>query len=203
MPVSKGRTRHGRATETMRARAAAWLTMSAKIKMRLARTHGRQFERAAAIIIGALKSGRTLFFFGNGGSAADSQHLACEFVGRFIRERRSLPAIALTTDTSALTSIGNDYGFSNVFARQIEGLVRPGDVVFAISTSGRSPSVTNGIAAAKSKGATVIAMTGAKGRRMAASCDVAFVVPTTLTPQVQESHIAIGHILCALADEYF
>lgn len=181
--------------------AARWLRESARVKTALARTHAGAFARAGGLITGALRDGRKLLLFGNGGSAADAQHLATEFTGRFLRERRALPAIALTTDTSALTSIGNDYGFVRVFARQVEALAGPGDVVVAITTSGGSPNVLAGVAAARAKHAAVIGLTGAKGRAFAARCDVAFVVPSRFTPHVQESHIAIGHILCELADE--
>lgn len=176
------------------------LSESARVKTRLGSTHRRQFVRAAGLIADAVRGGRFFFFFGNGGSAADAQHLAAEFVGRFARERRALPAVALTTDSSALTSIGNDYGFDRVFARQVEGLVRRGDVVFALSTSGRSPSVLEGIRAARRAGAAVIGFTGAKGKGMAAECDVAFVVPSADTPRIQECHITVGHILCEIAD---
>lgn len=181
--------------------AAAWLRDSARIKTTLARTHAHKFAVAGGLITGALQEGRKLLLFGNGGSAADAQHLATEFTGRFLRERRALPAIALTTDSSALTSIGNDYGFDRVFARQVEALAEPGDVVIAITTSGGSRNVLEGVKAARERKAAVIGLTGAKGRAFAAHCDVAFVVPTRFTPHVQEAHIAIGHILCELADE--
>ncbi len=183
--------------------AIASLNESARVKLALAKGHRQQFARAATLLIDALKGGHTLFFFGNGGSAADAQHLAAEFVGRYIRERQALPAIALTTDTSALTAISNDYGYHRVFARQIEALVRRGDVAIAISTSGRSPSVLEGIRAARTKGAAVIGLTGAGGGAMAAHCDVVFKVPSTSTPRIQEAHITIGHILCELADAPF
>ncbi len=183
------------------ATAAVWLKASARVKVALARTHGPRFAAAARLIQGALAGGKKILLFGNGGSAADAQHLAAEFTGRFIRERRGYPAIALTTDSSALTAIANDYGFPRVFARQVEALAVPGDVVVALTTSGASPNVLAGIRAARARGASVIGLTGARGRAFAARCDVAFVVPTRFTPHVQETHIAIGHILCELADK--
>ena len=180
--------------------AAARLRESAAVKLRLARTHGPAFDRAAAMITGALRSGRKILFCGNGGSAADSQHLATEFTGRFLFDRRPLPAIALTTDSSALTAIANDYGFASVFARQVEALGVPGDVLVAISTSGRSPSIIRAVAAARRRGLGVIGLTGATGRAFAASCDAAFVVPHRLSPRIQEAHITIGHVLCEIAE---
>jgi D-sedoheptulose 7-phosphate isomerase len=169
----------------------------------VARTHGPAFGKAAALLAGALKAGRKVLFLGNGGSAADAQHLAGELVGRFMKERGPLPAIALTTDTSVLTAVANDYGYDRVFARQVAALARPGDVVVAISTSGRSRSVLAAIRAARARGALVVGMTGARGRAMARLCDAAFVVPAASSPVIQESHIAIGHALCALVDEEF
>jgi D-sedoheptulose 7-phosphate isomerase len=184
--------------------AVASLKDSARVKLSLARTHGRQFERAAAMLLAALRSGRTIFFLGNGGSAADAQHLATEFTGRFLRPgRRALPAIALTTDTSALTAIANDYGYAKVFSRQLEALARHGDVVVAISTSGKSPSVLRAVRAAREAGAGVIGLTGSRGQTLASVCDVAFVVPASTSPRIQESHITIGHILCHVIDDAF
>jgi len=183
--------------------AAARLRESAAVMLSVARTHGPAFGKAAALLAGALKAGRKVLFLGNGGSAADAQHLAGELVGRFMKERGPLPAIALTTDTSVLTAVANDYGYDRVFARQVAALARPGDVVVAISTSGRSKSVLAAIRAARARGALVVGMTGARGRAMARLCDAAFVVPAASSPVIQESHIAIGHALCALVDEEF
>jgi D-sedoheptulose 7-phosphate isomerase len=180
---------------------AACLRESARVKLALARTHGKQFARAVALLKRAIRRGNKVLLFGNGGSAADAQHLAAELVGHFIRERRALPAIALTTDTSALTAIGNDYGYERVFSRQIEALAKRGDVVIAISTSGSSPNVIDGIRAARAAGAEVIGLTGARGVGLAAECDVVFVVPSSSSPRIQEAHIAIGHILCEAVDE--
>lgn len=184
--------------------AVEHLKHGARIKLAVARTHRLQFNRAAALMLAALHRGRKLIFFGNGGSAADAQHLATEFTGRFMRpNRRALPAIALTTDTSALTAIGNDYGYRFVFSRQLEALVQPGDVVFAITTSGKSPNVLEAITTARNRGASVIGFTGARGRAFARRCDVAFVVPADTSPRIQEAHIAIGHILCEVCDSEF
>ncbi len=149
----------------------------------------------------ALTKGRTIFFLGNGGSAADSQHLAAELVGRFQKERRGLPGVALTTDTSILTAVGNDYGFDQVFVRQVEALVREGDIVFGLSTSGNSPNVTTAIEAARTLGAVTVGMTGANGGRLEELCDICLKVPSLVTARVQEAHILIGHILCEMIDE--
>ncbi|KYZ78191.1 phosphoheptose isomerase [Anaerosporomusa subterranea] len=149
----------------------------------------------------ALQSGNTLFFMGNGGSAADSQHLASEFVGRFVKERRGLPAVALNTDTSILTAIGNDYGFENIFSRQVEALVNSGDVVVGLSTSGKSPNVVKAIETAKAKGAVTVGLTGDNGGRLQGLCDICIVVPTGITARIQEAHILIGHIVCEYIDQ--
>ncbi len=149
----------------------------------------------------ATLKGNTVFFCGNGGSAADSQHLAAEFVGRFQKERRGLAAIALTTDTSILTAVGNDYGYDQIFARQVEGLTKPGDIVVGITTSGNSPNVVAAIESAKTIGAVTVGMTGKTGGKLAAICDVCVKVPSDITARIQEAHILIGHIVCELVDE--
>lgn len=151
---------------------------------------------AAQWIADALAGGGKLFFFGNGGSAADAQHLAAEFVVRYRKERPALPALALTTDTSALTAGGNDYGFEQIFARQIAALARPGDVAIGISTSGTSRNVLNGLAAARERGCRTIGLTGRDGGRLPALCDLAVIVPADDTPRIQEMHIWIGHAWC-------
>lgn len=158
-------------------------------------------ERAAAAVVDALAAGQKVLLFGNGGSAADAQHIAAELVGRFVIERAPFPAIALTTDTSALTAIGNDYGFDEVFARQVRALGRAGDVAVAISTSGRSPNVLSATRAATAAGLRTIALTGGDGGELATLVDVALVVASPVTALIQESHIAIGHIICELVDE--
>jgi D-sedoheptulose 7-phosphate isomerase len=183
--------------------AAARLRGSARVKLAVARTQGTVFDRAGRLLVAALKSGRKVLLFGNGGSAADAQHIATELVVRFVKTRRALPAIALTTDTSTLTAASNDFGFRRVFARQVEALASPGDVAIALSTSGTSPNVLAGIRSARARGASVIGLTGGRGRAMARLCDACFVVPATYTPYIQEAHIAIGHILCELVDEEF
>ncbi|BBB91605.1 MAG TPA: D-sedoheptulose 7-phosphate isomerase [Methylomusa anaerophila] len=158
-------------------------------------------ETFAGLCKKAVLAGRTVFFCGNGGSAADSQHLAAEFVGRFQRERRALPAVALTTDTSILTAVANDYGYELVFARQVEALARPGDVVVGISTSGSSPNVVAAIERAKAAGAAAVGMTGETGGKLADLCDVCIKVPSNVTARIQEAHILVGHIICEMIDE--
>lgn len=152
------------------------------------------------LVNSSLKSGGKILLFGNGGSAADAQHIAAEFVGKYLIERRALPAIALTTNTSSLTAIGNDYGFERVFERQVQALCSEKDVVIGISTSGNSPNVLLGMKAAKKKGAITVGLTGKKGGRLSKSVDLAIRVPSDSTPRIQESHILIGHILSELAE---
>ena len=151
-------------------------------------------EELVAVITDAVKAGRKIIFFGNGGSAADAQHLAAEFVSRFKFDRAPLPSIALTVDTSCLTAIGNDYGFDKIFERQVMALVNSDDVVIGISTSGTSPNVINGLKAARLKGAKTISFTGSKG--IACKCDYTLSVPSFETAMIQEIHISIGHYIC-------
>ena len=158
-------------------------------------------EKAIQMTLEALRAGNKLLFCGNGGSAADSQHLAAEFVGRYEKERRSLPAIALTTDTSILTAIGNDYSYDRVFERQVEGLARKGDILFGISTSGNSKNVILAAKKAREMGVKVIVFTGGSGGELKNLADAAFVVPSKKTARIQESHILVGHILCERVDE--
>jgi len=160
-------------------------------------------ERGAEILSEAARSGHTLFVCGNGGSAADSQHLAAEWTCRYKKERGPLPAIALTVDTSAITAIGNDYSFEEVFSRQIKALGKKGDVLVAITTSGGSKNVLRAIESAKSRGLKVIALTGEKGETLRASVDVAIVVPTTETSRIQEMHELVYHAWCEYVDESF
>lgn len=174
-----------------------------KVKEALLKTHVDLIEKAATVISDALKKGNKILFFGNGGSASDSQHLAAEFVGRYEKERGGLPAISLTVDTSALTAIGNDYGFDRVFARQIEALGRKGDVAFGITTSGNSPNVLLAVEKAKSMGLYTIGFTGRDGGKLARMVDLSIVVPSQKTARIQESHILMGHIICELVDESF
>lgn len=147
-----------------------------------------------------LHGGGKILLMGNGGSAADSQHIAAEIVGRYKKERRGMPAIALTTDTSIITSVGNDYGFNHIFSRQVEAHCNPGDVVIGISTSGSSANVVAGIEAAKAAGAYTLGMTGAKAGKLTELCDLVLAMPSTDTPRIQEAHILVGHILCDLIE---
>lgn len=159
--------------------------------------------RFAAACRAALVGGHTVYFLGNGGSAADCQHLAAELVGRFQKERRALPAAALTTDTSILTAVGNDYGFEQVFARQVAALVRPGDVVVGLSTSGNSANVVNAVSQARKRGAVTVGLTGRGGGELARLCHICIRVPSDVTARIQEAHILIGHIVCALIDNEY
>jgi D-sedoheptulose 7-phosphate isomerase len=160
-------------------------------------------ESAAQICIDALKNNRKILIFGNGGSAADAQHIAAELVGRYKVERKGLPAIALTTDSSALTCISNDYGYEQVFSRQVEALANTGDVVIGISTGGTSTNVISALDIAKNIGCKAIGFSGRDGGEMNAICDVNLVVPDDDTPRIQEMHILIGHTICQLIDNEF
>jgi D-sedoheptulose 7-phosphate isomerase len=155
----------------------------------------------AKILIDALSSGHKLLIMGNGGSAADAQHFAAEMVGRFLLERKGLPAIALTTDTSILTAIGNDYGFDEVFKRQVEALATPGDVVIGISTSGNSSNIKRALEAGRKLGVTTIGLLGRDGGEIGPTVDLCLTVPVTETPRIQESHLVIIHILCDMVEK--
>jgi D-sedoheptulose 7-phosphate isomerase len=155
----------------------------------------------AELILETVAGGGKILLCGNGGSAADAQHMAAEFVGRFETERRPLAAIALTTDTSALTAISNDYGFERVFARQVEALARDGDLLIALSTSGDSPNIISAVMSARSQGCKVVGMTGENGKKLASLCDRCVLVPSARTARIQEAHIAIAHIWCEMIDE--
>ncbi len=157
-------------------------------------------EECAELIFKTLEAGKKILICGNGGSAADAQHIAAEFVGRYETERRGLPAIALTTDTSALTALGNDYGFERIFARQVEALASEGDLLIAISTSGNSPNITAAVMSAREIGCQTLGMTGAKGKKLASLCDKCILVPAERTARIQEAHITIGHIWCEIVD---
>ena len=171
------------------------------MKRALAEQSADAIAHAAGVLAECLRNGGKLLFFGNGGSAADSQHLAGEFCGRLSRERPALPAIALTANTSDLTALGNDYGFERVFARLVEAHGRAGDVAIAISTSGNSPNVLAAVDTARGAGLRTIAFTGRGGGKLAARVDLALVVPSDDTQRIQESHIAIGHALAELVDD--
>src|SRR5436305_9930102 len=177
------------------------LRVSAELSVTVARESSGVIFEAALLIMECLRNGGKVLFFGNGGSAADAQHLAAEFVGRFVRERTGLPAIALTTDSSILTAVGNDYGFEQVFARQIQALGRPGDVAIAISTSGNSPNIIEGVKAARKGYLKTIGLSGKDGGLLSAEADVVITIASTSTARIQECHITIGHLLCELTEE--
>ena len=178
----------------------AALEESARVKERLAAAGADSIVRAAEVVARALASGGAVYFCGNGGSAADAQHLAGELVGRFAAERPAMRAAALTTDTSVLTAVANDYGFDEIFSRQVEGLVRAGDCVVGLSTSGKSPNVVKALRKARELGAAALALTGAEGGPVADAADVAIVVPARASWRVQEAHITVGHIICELVE---
>ena len=173
-----------------------------KLRETTAEVCGDAIYKAVVSISEAIRRGNKLLIAGNGGSAADAQHIAAEVVGRFYRERRGLPAIALTTDTSILTSIGNDYGFEQIFSRQIEALGRKGDVFLGISTSGNSVNVVNAVRKAAELGITTVGLTGEEGGKLKGLVDILIAVPSSNTPRIQEVHITIGHIICELVEQY-
>lgn len=187
--------------QEMREVAIAELEGSVSVKRALARNSAVKIAAAAQMVIDAYKSGGKVLLAGNGGSAADAQHIAAELVGRFKMERRPLPAIALTTDTSILTALSNDYGYDTVFSRQLEALADNRDVFVAISTSGNSPNILNAAEAARLKGVKVIALTGEKGGKLKDMADLTIMVPSDSTPRIQEAHITLGHIVCLLVEK--
>jgi D-sedoheptulose 7-phosphate isomerase len=155
----------------------------------------------AKVIANAFSDGKKLILFGNGGSSTDASHIAAEFINRFKRDRPGLPAIALNTDMAVITSIANDYDFSEVFAKQLKSLADEGDIVVAISTSGNSPNVLKAIDVAKKKRLTTVAFTGLKGEKLATKATYAFIVPSDNTPRIQETHITLGHVICQMVEE--
>ncbi len=175
------------------------LKEGSELRLKMAETMSGAIVEAAGAIAEAFKAGRKLLLFGNGGSAADAQHIAAEFMNRFLIERPPLPAIALTTDTSILTSIANDYAFDEIFSKQVKALGKKGDVALGITTSGSSVNVLKALRSAKKQGMTAIALTG-EGGKAASLSDIALQVPSRSTPRIQEAHIAVGHILCELTD---
>ncbi|MBI3008391.1 MAG: D-sedoheptulose 7-phosphate isomerase [Candidatus Omnitrophica bacterium] len=185
----------------MKKRIVSIFKESIKVKEEIYKKQSDVISLIASLIIKSLKKGGKVILFGNGGSAADSQHIAGELIGRFKKERAALPAVALTTDTSIITSIANDYGFEGIFARQIEGLGKRGDVAIGISTSGNAQNVIAGIKQAKKMGIKTVAWTGGDGGKIGKLADISFVVPSNDTPRIQESHITCGHILCELIEE--
>jgi len=176
---------------------------SIDVKMELALCASDHIVGAAKLILACLQAGGKLIAFGNGGSAADAQHIAAEFVGRYQAERRALAAIALNTDSSALTAIGNDYGFKEIFARQMEAIAKPGDVALAISTSGNSPNILRALESARKLGLATIGLSGKSGGRMVPLVDICLCVPSDSTPRIQEAHALIIHILSGIVENAF
>ncbi|MEM7204419.1 MAG: D-sedoheptulose 7-phosphate isomerase [Planctomycetota bacterium] len=181
-------------------RVTEQIAESVRVKQAVAQLLAPQIVDAAKRIAGALARGNKLLLAGNGGSAADAQHIAAELVGRYLKERSAWPAISLATDTSALTALTNDYGIDAVFRRQVEALGVKGDVLIAISTSGSSPNILAACEEARRKGITVIGLTGERGAKLEAASDLCLKVPSAETPRIQESHIMIGHIVCDLIE---
>lgn len=174
---------------------------SANVKQQFVRDHADRIVEVAKLLVRVFREGRKVLLFGNGGSATDAAHIAAEFVGRYKRERHPLPAIALATDIAAITCIANDYGYDELFARQVRAHGQKGDVAIAISTSGNSANVLKGVETAKACGLTTVAWTGGTGGKLAAMVDFSFVVPSESTARIQESHITLGHVLCELTEE--
>jgi len=162
-----------------------------------------EIQQSVKEITKAFKKNKKVILFGNGGSAADSQHIAAEFIGRFQKERKSLPAISLTTDTSIITALGNDYTFDIIFSRQIEGLANKGDVAFGLSTSGNSLNVLEGIKTAQKMGLKTISLTGCQGGKLAQLTDISIIASSSITARIQESHICIAHVICELVESFF
>ncbi len=183
----------------MKEAIAKMLKEGVDLRLRMIETMTGDILEAAKMIAEAFKAGRKILLFGNGGSAADAQHIAAEFMNRFLIERPPLPAIALTTDTSILTSISNDYAFDEVFSKQIKALGKKGDIAFGISTSGNSQNVLKAFRVAKKQGMVTIALLG-EGGKAAPLADIALCVPSKITPRIQEAHVVVGHILCDLTD---
>lgn len=173
---------------------------SISVKQAILKSQVETIAKIADLVIECLKRGNKIILFGNGGSAADSQHIAAELVGRFKKDRRSLPAIALTTNTSIITAIANDYSYEEVFSKQIEGLAQKGDLIMGISTSGKAKNVIAGITKAKQLGLKTIGLTGCDGDKLAKLADLSLIVPSEATARIQESHITIGHIICELVE---
>ena len=184
----------------MKEAIAKVLREGAELRLQMIDSMTADIVEAAKAIADAFKAGRKILLFGNGGSAADAQHLAAEFVNRFLIERPPLPAIALTTDTSILTSIGNDYGYADTFAKQVKALGRAGDVAIGISTTGTAANVVKALKTAKDLGLKTVAMTGGNGGDLVKLADFALVVDSSSTPRIQETHITIGHVLCEMVD---
>jgi D-sedoheptulose 7-phosphate isomerase len=174
---------------------------SAQIKVKFARENADKIIEVVQVIAQAFREGKKVILFGNGGSAMDASHIAAEFVNRFLMERPPLPAIALNTDAAVLTSISNDYDFAQVYSKQLSALGHEGDVVIGISTSGNSPNVLKAVETAKKNGMKTVVMTGGTGGKLANVADYTFIVPTKITPRIQETHITLGHTICQMVDE--
>jgi len=174
---------------------------SIEVKKKFAEENVDTIIEAAKVIADAFNKGKKLILFGNGGSATDASHIAAEFINRFQNERPSLPAISLSTDMAVITSIANDYDFSEVFAKQLKSLSDEGDVVIAISTSGNSPNILKAMDVAKRKRLITVAFTGLRGDKFASKATYAFIVPSDKTPRIQETHITLGHVLCRMVEE--
>jgi D-sedoheptulose 7-phosphate isomerase len=185
---------------TLQARFRQAFSDSIELKRRVLEVQGPLVVAAAGMLAQVFKQGGRVLIFGNGGSAADAQHLAAEFVNRFQVERPPLAALALTTDTSILTAVGNDYDFREIFVKQVQALGKPGDLAWGISTSGNSPNVAAGLETARKLGLKTLALSGGDGGPVAAAAEMALVVPSRDTPRVQEVHITLGHVLCDLVD---
>jgi D-sedoheptulose 7-phosphate isomerase len=198
--IEKMGTRNGNSEIAVGGGVAGALQEHLQVFSSLAEKCSEQIEQCAALIFDTFATGGKLLICGNGGSAADSQHLAAEFVGRYENERRALPALALTTDTSAITALANDYDFERIFARQVEALATEGDCLIAISTSGNSPNVIAAVMAARKKGCRVIGLTGISGKKLSSLCEHSVMVPSARTSRIQEAHIAIAHIWSEYVD---
>ena len=185
----------------MRDRIKDILLESIQVKEELLRDYVGQIKDIADLIIDCLKKGGKVMLCGNGGSAADSQHIAAEFIGRFKRDRTALAAISLTTNTSILTSLANDYGYDVVFSKQVEALAQKNDILIGISTSGKAKNVTLALKQAKKNNLKTVALTGGDGGELAKLADVSFIVPSSITARIQEAHITVGHIICELVEQ--
>jgi len=187
----------------MKKKIAGLIKESIEVKEKLLKGSVSDIEKLAKAMLGTIKSGHKILLFGNGGSAADSMHIAAELVGRFRKERRALPAMALTSNISTLTALGNDYDFEYIFERQVEAVGSKGDMAIGISTSGTSKNVIRGISKASKMGLRTAALTGNKIGKLCGIADICVRVPSDSTPRIQESHIAIGHIVCELIEDAF
>jgi D-sedoheptulose 7-phosphate isomerase len=177
------------------------ITESLEVKRKLLDECVEAIRETADAVSGTLKRKGGFYLFGNGGSAADAQHIACELQGRFLMERAAIPVVSFTTNTSTLTAVANDYGYDKVFSRQVDAFVKKGDVVLGISTSGNSPNVIEALSLARERGTVTIGFTGEGGGKMAELCDILLAVPSRSTPRIQEAHILAGHIVCELVEE--